>query len=83
MHHPEKAVLDATAGTGNTATRILMKDGLYVMGTNAKPGAKAIGRRELENYYDYSPITSSLPNATAFCISSELAAISPGSSALP
>jgi hypothetical protein len=40
MHHPEKAVLDATAGTGNTATRILMKDGLYVMGTNAKLGAK-------------------------------------------
>ncbi len=33
MHHPEKSVLGTTAGTGNTATRILMKDGLYVMGT--------------------------------------------------
>jgi hypothetical protein len=25
MHHPEKAFLGTTAGTGNTATRILMK----------------------------------------------------------
>lgn len=28
MHHPEKAVLGTTAGTGYTATRLLMKDGL-------------------------------------------------------
>jgi hypothetical protein len=28
MHHPEKAVLGTTAGTGYTDTGLLMKDGL-------------------------------------------------------